>query len=82
MDVVIDGAAGTLQDLIEAVSNGDEVVITDGERRIARVVALKSPKPFVYDILADKVKGPLPDFFEPMDEEELALWEGRGEERP
>lgn len=33
-------------------------------------------KKFKFGILADKVTGPIPDFFEPMPEEELELWEG------
>lgn len=34
------------------------------------------PLKFKFGILADKVTGPIPDFFEPMPEEELELWEG------
>ncbi len=30
----------------------------------------------VANMLKGKVKGPIPDFFEPMSEEDLKLWEG------
>ena len=35
---------------------------------------------FRFGILADVLRGEIPDFSEPMDSAELALWEARGDE--
>jgi antitoxin (DNA-binding transcriptional repressor) of toxin-antitoxin stability system len=79
MRVSIDEAAGILRDLIETVRRGEEVVILEGDLPIARL-ELATRSGFRFGILADVLKGPIPDFLEPMDEEELALCEGRGPE--
>ena len=79
MHVPIDDAARDFRALIEAVRNGEDVVITDGGVPVVRMeIATRSGLRF--NLLAGLVDGPVPDFLEPMDEEELALWEGRGGE--
>ena len=78
MHVSIDAAAGTLRDLIEAVRNGEEVVITEEGMPVVRL-ELATRSGLRFNLLAGLVEGPIPDFLEPMDEEELALWEGRGD---
>ena len=80
MQVSIEAAAKTLPELIEAVRNGQEVVILDGDRPVARLeTALRSG--FRFGIMADLLQDAAPDFLEPMDRNELALWEGRDDER-
>lgn len=75
MQVTIDDAQTNLSKLIEAALSGEEVIIAKGDIPAVRLVAVEK-KRFRIGILADQLKGPGPDFFEPMDEEELALWEG------
>lgn len=77
MQVTIHAAKTNLSKLIEAVQNGEEVIIAKGNKPVARLVPVDKPR-FKFGILADKVKGPIPDFLEPMSEEELQLWEGGG----
>ena len=81
MQVTIDDAESRLSDLIAVSRRGEEVTIVDGEGQMAKLVAMPRPKPFRYDILADHVRGPIPDLLEPLDEEELAPWEGRSDEQ-
>ena len=76
MQVTIDDAQTNLSKLIEAALSGEEVIIAKGEIPAVRLVVVPK-RPFKIGILADQLKGPGPDFFEPMAEEELALWEGR-----
>lgn len=80
MQITIHAAKTNLSKLIEAALRGEEVVIARGSTPVVKLVPFER-EPFKYDILAEKVKGPVPDFFEPMDEEDLALWEGRAEDR-
>lgn len=81
MHVPIDDAARDFRALIEAVRNGEDVVITDGGVPVVRMeIATRSG--FRFGLLAGLLEGPIPDFTEPMGEDELALWEGRGEDRP
>ena len=79
MQVSIDDAAQDFRALIEAVRNGEEVVITEDGAPVVRMeIATRSG--FRFGLLAGILKGPIPDFTEPMGEDELALWEGRDEE--
>ena len=80
MQVTIHAAKTNLSKLIEAARNGEEVVIAKGDKPMVKLVPVKTKK-FQYGVMADKLKGPIPDFLEPMDEEGLALWEGREDER-
>ncbi|KSV75275.1 hypothetical protein N182_26385 [Sinorhizobium sp. GL2] len=48
-----------------------EIVIAKG----TRIVAIPQSK-FTVGLLKGKVTGQGPDFFKPMSEDELALWEG------
>ena len=75
MQVTIDDAQTNLSKLIEAALSGEEVIIAKGEIPAVRLVAVPK-RPFKIGILKGLVDGPGPDFFEPMSEEELTLWEG------
>lgn len=79
MQVTIHAAKTNLSKLIKAALNGEEVVIARGNVPIARIVPIER-KPFRYGILADVLKGPIPDF-EPMSDEELDELDREKEER-
>ncbi len=75
MKVTIHAAKTHLSKLIEAALAGEEVVIAKGEKPVVKLVPVEK-RPFKFDLLAGRVTGPIPDFLEPMSEDELALWEG------
>jgi prevent-host-death family protein len=74
--VTIHEAKTNLSRLIAAVEAGEEVVIARGKTPAVRMVPI-APKP---KRVPGLWKGQIeigPEFFEPMSEDELALWEGR-----
>lgn len=75
MQVTIHNAKTNLSKLIEAAKAGEEVVIAKGKTPVARIVAIPQSN-FTVGLLKGKVAGQAPDFFTPMSEDELALWEG------
>jgi antitoxin (DNA-binding transcriptional repressor) of toxin-antitoxin stability system len=80
--VTIQAAETSLPDLVDAALAGEEVVIARGDQPVVRLVPV-SPAPtgkFKFGILNGKL-GKGPDFLEPMDPENLALWEGGGDGR-
>jgi antitoxin (DNA-binding transcriptional repressor) of toxin-antitoxin stability system len=74
--VTVHVAKTTLSKLIEAALSGEEVIIARGNKPAVRLVAIPQGR-FQIGLLEGRVTGPGPDFFTPMDEEELRLWEGR-----
>jgi prevent-host-death family protein len=64
-----------LSKLIEAALAGEEVVIAKGSTPVVKLVPLRRSR-FEIGLLAGQLAGPGPDFFEPLDESELKLWEG------
>ena len=74
MQVNVHTAKSQLSKLLKTVENGEEVVIARGDRPVARLVPVE-PQKFRFGILAGQL-GPGPDFFEPLPEGELRLWEG------
>lgn len=77
MQFTIHAAKTNLSKLIEAALAGEEVVIANGKRPVVRIVPVAAPGGFIIGLLKDKLAGTGPDFFEPMSEDELALWEGQ-----
>lgn len=76
MQVTIHTAKTQLSKLIEAVERGEEVIIARGKEPVAKLEPYKKPK-FKFGILEGQLgEGDIPDFLEPMSEEELRLWEG------
>jgi prevent-host-death family protein len=71
----VHAAKTNLSKLIESALAGEDVVIARGSKPVVRLVPIER-KPFKFGILKDVLKGEIPDFLEPMSEEELALWEG------
>jgi len=76
MQVTIHSAKANLSNLIRAALAGEEVVITKGKTPVVKLVPVSRVQ-FKIGILRGKVSGPGPDFFRPMDEDELAQWEGK-----
>lgn len=68
--VTIHAAKTQLSRLIEAALAGEEVVIAKGDKPVVRLVAIPQGQ-FKLGVLGDG-----PDFLAPMDEDELAAWEG------
>jgi antitoxin (DNA-binding transcriptional repressor) of toxin-antitoxin stability system len=75
MIVNIHNAKTNLSKLIEAMLNGEEVIIAKGNKPVARLEPIKKTK-FKFGLIPE-LAGTGPDFLEPMDDEELAMWEGR-----
>ena len=76
--VTVHQAKTNLSKLIADAENGEEVIIARGKEPAVRLVPVASSKPLRTPgwlkgqfVLTDA-------FFEPLPEEELALWEGRG----
>jgi prevent-host-death family protein len=75
-------AKTNLSELLKKVQNGETVIITSGRKKVP-VAKLEAIKPKVYKRLGARydpsfVLGEA--FWEPLPEEELALWEGSGDE--
>lgn len=76
MQVTVHQAKTQLSKLLEAVEKGEKVIIARGQTPVAELVPFRKTrfKPGILDgVLTSEG---MPDFFEPMDEEELRLWEG------
>lgn len=76
MQYNVHAAKSQLSKLIEQAISGEEVIIAKGSKPMVRLVPIPQSR-FKIGIL-DKKAGHVPDFFEPLADEELDLWEGRG----
>jgi len=78
MQVTIDAAQGQLSELVEAARAGEEVVIAIGRTPVMKIVAIEEPqrRPLKFDLLKGKLAPPPDGFFDPLSEEEQALWDG------
>ena len=72
--VTVHAAKTNLSKLIEAALAGEEIVIARGSKPVVRLVPIERAA-FKIGILKGKLDAG-PDFFEPMDESDLELWEG------
>lgn len=70
----IHAAKTNLSKLIEAALRGEEVVIAKGSKPVVRLVPVVKGA-FKVGLIKGKL-GTGPDFFEPMEEDDLDLWEG------
>jgi len=75
MLVTVHAAKTNLSKLIEAALAGEEVIIAKGKRPVVRIVPVPQ-NGFTIGLLKGQLTGSGPDFFEPMSDDELALWEG------
>jgi prevent-host-death family protein len=78
MQVTVHAAKTNLSKLIEAVLAGEEVIIAKGKQPVVKIVPIPRSR-FKIGVLKDQITGTGPDFFEPMADEDLALWEGGAE---
>jgi prevent-host-death family protein len=74
MQFTVHAAKSQLSKLIDAALAGEEVVIAKGSKPVVRLVPI-ARSGFRLGILDGKLGTP-PDFFEPLSEEDLKLWEG------
>lgn len=70
----IHAAKTHLSRLIDAALNGEEIVIAKGSKPVVRLVPVARGA-FKVGLLKDKL-GAGPNFFEPLEEGDLDLWEG------
>lgn len=70
----IHAAKTNLSKLIEAALAGEEIVIAKGSTPVVRLVPVARGG-FQVGLLQGRL-GPGPDFFAPMDDDALGLWEG------
>jgi prevent-host-death family protein len=77
MIVKMHEAKSSLSKLVAAVEAGEEVIISRGDKPVAKLVPIEvASKP---RRIPGRLKGQIAltdAFFEPLPEEELALWEG------
>lgn len=74
MEVAIEVAGQSLPDLIDTVRSGQDVILLEQGRPIAKLTPI-TRSGFRLGGL-EHLAGTVPDFLEPMSEEELRLWEG------
>jgi prevent-host-death family protein len=75
-NVTIHVAKTQLSRLIDSALSGEDVVISKGDKPVVRLVPIPQGQ-FVLGVLEPETLGAGPDFLSPMDEDELAAWEGR-----
>ncbi|RUM24234.1 type II toxin-antitoxin system Phd/YefM family antitoxin [Rhizobium vallis] len=75
MQVTIHAAKTNLSKLIDAALSGEEVVIAKGRKPVVKIIPIVQSS-FKIGLLKGQLAGDGPDFFEPMDEGEVAGWEG------
>jgi len=71
----IHAAKTNLSKLIEAALAGEDIIIANGSTPVVRLVPVREG-PFKIGLLKGRVTGRGPDFFEPMADDDLDLWEG------
>lgn len=77
MQYTIHTAKTQLSKLIEAALDGEEVIIAKGSHPVVKLVPVKTAPAFRFGVLPE-LAATEPDFFAPLDDEELGLWEGQG----
>jgi prevent-host-death family protein len=78
----IEEAQERFEELLARAAAGEEVIIVRGDGAVRLVAVEPSPVPMPKRV-AGKLKGRIsigPEFFEPLSEEELKLWEGGDDE--
>lgn len=75
MQFSVHTAKSQLSKLIEAALQGEEVIIAKGNKPVVRLTPVAQGA-FQMGVMADKLKAS-PDFLEPLEDEDLDLWEGR-----
>lgn len=79
--VTVHQAKTQLSRLIAAAEAGEEVIIARGDKPVVRLTPVEAPRARRQ---AGRLKGIIAfddSFFDPMSEEDLRLWEGRGDDK-
>ncbi len=82
MEYSVHQAKTQFSKILAAVAQGEEVIITSGRarKRVAKVSRVEEPKRSPLGFAKDILPTPLgAEFFEPLPEEELRLWNGEGD---
>ncbi|MFV0513951.1 MAG: type II toxin-antitoxin system Phd/YefM family antitoxin [Jhaorihella sp.] len=74
MQMNIAEAKAKLSELIAAAERGEDVVIARGGRPIVRLVSAQAKGSAFRIGIAEGAVAAIPDFLEPMSEDEIALW--------
>ncbi len=74
MIVTVHTAKTQLSKLIEAAQAGEEVIISRGDKPVAKLVPIK-PQRYRLGGMDEQISLPPNSFFDPMSAEELADWE-------
>jgi prevent-host-death family protein len=75
MEVTLSEAEKRLSELIDAAARGEDVVISRAETPVAKIVALPARKVPQFGAYKGRFKVG-PEFYEPLPDDELALWNG------
>jgi len=75
MRVTVHAAKTNLSKLIDAALSGEEVVIAKGQKPAVKLVPIPQ-NTFQIGLLKGEIAAGGPDFFEPLDDADLADWEG------
>lgn len=79
MQYSVEAAKTNLLELIEAAERNEEVIIAHKNKPAVRLTPV-TKQGVKFGLLA-KLQGTDPDWFAPLSEDELRLWEGRGDEK-
>ncbi len=81
--IKLHAAKTNLSKLVKRVEAGEEIVIARGNKPVARLVPIEAAsqsseasEPLGYGMLEGKLQLPDSFFFDPLPEDELALWYG------
>jgi prevent-host-death family protein len=75
MQVNVHEAKTQLSKLIEAALRGEDVIIARDGKPAVKLTAIPLEKPRFKLGILPQLAGTVPDFLEPMSEEDLRLWE-------
>ncbi len=76
--VTVHAAKTNLSQLLERAEAGEEIIIARGQVPVVKLVPIAIRPKRQPGLFPDVVVGP--EFFDPLPEEELRLWEGRGDD--
>ena len=80
--ITLEKAGENLGRLIDQVKAGEEVLITSGDQPVAKIVPMhRAQKPRVPGRLQGQLDLPDSFFFDPLPDDELHLWSGKGDEQ-
>jgi prevent-host-death family protein len=85
--VTLHAAKTNLSKLVKRVEEGEEIILARGDKPVAKLVPLEASEqasealgPRGYGMFKGKLTLPDSFFFDPLPEDELALWNGDGPE--